>query len=68
MCPSPAPAYCRSTHSTEVRRTLHAVGYQGAIFPDYVSLLVDDTDWRHNCRAFAVGDRHGVIDAIEADE
>ena len=68
MRPSPAPAYCRSTHSTEVRRNLHAVGYQGAILSERVPLMKGDFDWRDRIRSFTDGNRHGDIDAVETDE
>ena len=53
--------------TTEVVRTLHDVGYEGAILPDHVPLMEDDTDWRHRARAFTVGYLRGVIDTVEAD-
>jgi multidrug efflux pump subunit AcrB len=48
-------------------RTLHDVGFEGAVIPDHVPEMVGDDDWRHRGRGFTVGYLRGVIDAVASD-
>jgi mannonate dehydratase len=47
-------------------RALYDVGFDGAVLPDHVPEMVDDTDWRHRGRGFTVGYLRGVIDAKQS--
>ena len=53
--------------TVEAVRTLHEIGYQGAIIPDHVPEMVGDDDWRHRARGFTIGYLRGVIDAVRSD-
>lgn len=46
-------------------RALKQVGFNGFIIPDHVPRMVDDTDWCHRGRAWAVGYIQALIDAVE---
>ena len=36
-------------------RTLKEVGFNGFLMPDHVPHIIDDTDWNHRGRAYAIG-------------
>ena len=48
-------------------RALYDVGFDGAVLPDHVPEMVDDTDWRHRGRGFTVGYLRGVIDTVATE-
>jgi len=50
--------------SVEAVRALYDVGFDGAVLPDHVPEMVDDTDWRHRGRGFTIGYLRGVIDTV----
>jgi mannonate dehydratase len=50
--------------TVEAVRALYDVGFDGAVLPDHVPEMVDDTDWRHRGRGFTVGYLRGVIDTV----
>ncbi len=50
----------------ETIRALKRVGFHGFIIPDHVPRMVDDTDWCHRGRAWAVGYIQALIEAVEA--
>jgi D-mannonate dehydratase len=45
-------------------RTLHDVGFEGAVIPDHVPEMENDTGWRHRGRGFTVGYLRGVVEAV----
>ncbi|MDS0297227.1 mannonate dehydratase [Halogeometricum sp. S1BR25-6] len=47
-------------------RTLHDVGFEGAVIPDHVPKMEGDDDWRHRARGFTVGYLRGVIDTVRS--
>ncbi|MFC4987794.1 mannonate dehydratase [Saliphagus infecundisoli] len=51
----------------DVVRTLHEIGYEGAVIPDHVPLMEGDDDWRHRGRGFTVGYLRGVIDTVRSE-
>jgi mannonate dehydratase len=53
--------------SAEAVQALFDVGFDGAVLPDHVPEMVDDTDWRHRSRGFTVGYLRGLIDAVESE-
>ena len=50
----------------ETIRTLKQVGFNGFILPDHVPRMVDDTEWCHRGRAWAVGYIKALITAVDA--
>ena len=51
----------------EAVRTLHDVGFEGAVIPDHVPEMEGDDDWRHRARGFTVGYLRGVIDTVRSE-
>ncbi|AHG01827.1 mannonate dehydratase (plasmid) [Halostagnicola larsenii XH-48] len=49
-------------------RTLHDIGFEGAVIPDHVPKMRGDNDWRHRARGFTVGYLRGVIDTVCSEE
>jgi sugar phosphate isomerase/epimerase len=49
----------------ETIRTLKQIGFNGFLFPDHVPRMVDDTDWCHRGRAWAVGYIKALIDGVQ---
>ena len=48
----------------ETIRTLKQVGFNGFILPDHVPRMIEDTDWCHRGRAWAVGYIQALIRAV----
>ena len=48
----------------ETIRALKQIGFNGFIIPDHVPRMIDDTDWCHRGRAWAVGYIQALIEAI----
>ena len=48
----------------ETIRALKQIGLNGFIIPDHVPRMIDDTDWCHRGRAWAVGYIQALIEAI----
>ncbi len=48
-------------------RTLHDIGFDGAVIPDHVPKMEGDDDWRHRARGFTVGYLRGVIDTVRSE-
>jgi mannonate dehydratase len=53
--------------TVEAVRALYDVGFDGAVIPDHVPRMVDDTDWHHRARGFTIGYLRGVIDTVATD-
>jgi len=55
----------------EAMRAYHEVGYEYAIMPDHVPLLIGEDDdevaWRPQCRAYAIGYMQALMKAVGAD-
>ena len=72
---NPRPQWRQSVSSTisgnfdtiEAVRALSDVGFDGAVLPDHVPEMVDDTDWRHRGRGFTIGYLRGVIDTVATE-
>ena len=47
----------------EVVKTLRDVGFTGFMITDHVPHMVDDTDWGHRGRAYAIGYIAALIEA-----
>lgn len=50
----------------EVVRTLHDIGFEGAVIPDHVPKMEGDDDWRHRGRGFTIGYLRGVVDTVSS--
>ena len=46
-------------------RALSAVGFEGAVPPDHVPEMEDDTAWGHRGNAYTAGYLRGLTTAIE---
>jgi len=49
----------------EAVQALHDVGFDGALLPDHVPEMEDDTVWGHRGNAFTAGYLRGLITAVE---
>ncbi|MEZ4559265.1 MAG: mannonate dehydratase [Caldilineaceae bacterium] len=49
----------------EVVKTLRDVGFTGFMITDHVPHMVDDTDWGHRDRAYAIGYIAALIEVAE---
>lgn len=47
-----------------VMRTLKDVGFTGFLICDHVPHMVDDTDWGHRGRAYAIGYMTALLEAV----
>ena len=48
----------------EVMKTLKEVGFTGFMITDHVPHMVDDTDWNHRGRAYAVGYMTAILEMV----
>ena len=48
----------------EVMRTLKEVGFNGFMITDHVPRFVDDTDWHHRGRAYAIGYMTAMLEMV----
>ncbi len=48
----------------EVMRTLKEVGFSGFMITDHVPHFVDDTDWNHRGRAYAIGYMTAMLEMV----
>lgn len=53
--------------TADVVRTLHDVGFEGAVIPDHVPKMEGDDDWRHRGRGFTIGYLRGVVDTVRSE-
>ena len=47
-----------------VMATLKQVGFTGFLITDHVPYMVDDTDWGHRGRAYAIGYMRALLDVV----
>lgn len=52
----------------DVLRTLHDVGFTGALLPDHVPRMEGDTQWGHRANSFTAGYIRGMLKAILSEE
>ena len=50
----------------EVMKTLKEVGFDGIMIPDHVPHMVEDTDWGHRGRAYAIGYMAALLERVNA--
>jgi mannonate dehydratase len=46
-------------------RALADVGFEGAVLPDHVPRMEDDTAWGHHANAYTVGYLRGLATAVD---
>ena len=55
-----------NSNMLEVIKTLKQVGFTGFLIPDHVPHMVDDTDWGHRGRAYAIGYMTALLELVQS--
>ncbi len=50
----------------EVMKTLKEVGFTGFLIADHVPHMVDDTEWGHRGRAYAIGYMTALLEVVNS--